>query len=86
LDAERVTIRATHDSDSDRPNAEALLERLRELVADPDLRTDYRPSVFDSSVRSMSLGELFSTGRSVFGDLMKVVASNQAGLPPGRAD
>ena len=39
----------------------------------------------------MSLGELFSAGRSVFGDLMKVVATNQAGLPPdpqtlGRAE
>ncbi len=33
----------------------------------------------------MSLGELFSAGRSVFGDLMKVVATNQAGLPPAPA-
>ena len=78
-------------ADTDRHDADALLDRLRELAADPERRTDHRPSVFESSVRSMSLGELFSAGRSVFGDLMKVVATNQAGLPPepqtlGRAE
>lgn len=62
--------------------AETLIERLRERAADPERRTDHRPSVFDSTVRSMSLGELFSAGRSMFGDLMKVVQTNQAGLPP----
>lgn len=78
-------------ADTDRQDADAMLARLRELAADPERRTDHRPSVFESSIQSMSLGELFSAGRSLFGDLMKVVATNQAGLPPepqtlGRAE
>lgn len=78
-------------ADTDRYDADALLAQLRDLAADPERRTDHRPSVFESSVQSMSLGELFSAGRSLFGDLMKVVATNQAGLPPepqtlGRAE
>jgi hypothetical protein len=72
-------------------DADQLIERLRARAADPERRTDHRPSVFESRVGSMSLGELFSTGRSVFGDLMKVVKTNQAGLMPdpqtlGRAE
>jgi hypothetical protein len=75
-----------HDHD-----AHDLIERLRTRAADPDGRTDYRPSVFESNVRAMSLGDLFSAGRSMFGDLMKVVQTNQSGLPPdpetlGRAE
>lgn len=66
-------------------DTDALIERLRLRAADPERRTDHRPSVFDATVRSMSLGDLLSTGRSVFGDLMKVVASNQAGQMPDPA-
>jgi hypothetical protein len=78
-------------ADVDRIDADALIERLRKRAADPERRTDHRPSVFESSVRAMSLDDLFSAGRSVFGDLMKVVGTNQAGLPPdpqtlGRAE
>ena len=78
-------------ADIDRLDADALIEGLRARAADPERRTDSRPSVFESGVRAMSLGGLFSFGRSVAGDLMKVVGTNQAGLPPdpetlGRAE
>jgi hypothetical protein len=69
-------------ANTDQLDADVLLQQLRARAADPERRTDVRPSVFESSVRSMSLGEIVSAGRSVFGDLMKVVQTNQAGLPP----
>ena len=78
-------------ADLERIDADALIERLRTRATDPERRTDSRPSVFESSVRAMSLGGLFSFGRSVASDLMNVVGTNQAGLPPdpqslGRAE
>ena len=56
-----------------------LIARLRARAADPDRRLDDRPSVFDASVRSMSLGQLVGSIRSVGGDLRRMVDANQSG-------
>jgi hypothetical protein len=64
------------------PEIDQLIERLRARAADPERRTDVRPSRFDAALSGLSLGGMVSLGRSVFGDLMKVVKTNQAGLPP----
>jgi hypothetical protein len=61
---------------------DGLIEQLRARAADPKGRTEYVPSVFETSVRSMSLGGLMSFGQSVADSLRRVVDSNQAGRMP----
>jgi hypothetical protein len=56
-----------------------LIGRLRARAADAERRTDVRVSQFDNTVRTLDLGSLFRMGRSVGGDLKRVVAANQAG-------
>jgi hypothetical protein len=68
-----------------------LIERLRARLADPERRIDARADVFSAQVQAMSLDQLFSAGRSAAADLLRVVASNQAGRMPdldliGKAD
>lgn len=59
-----------------------LIEQLQARAADPDGRTEYRPSVFEAGIRSLSLGGMFSFGASIADSLRRVVASNQAGRVP----
>jgi SMI1/KNR4 family protein SUKH-1 len=56
-----------------------LIARLRARAADPDRRTDVRRSQFSSTVRGLDLGGLMTMGRSLAGDLSRVVAANQEG-------
>lgn len=66
----------------DAPDHDALIEELRARAADPTRRTEYVPSLFESSVRSMSIGGMLSLGRSLGDSLRRVVESNQAGRMP----
>ena len=61
---------------------DALIEQLRVRAADPEGRTEFRPSVFEAGVAAMSLGGLFSFGRSIAESLRSVVESNQSGRMP----
>lgn len=61
---------------------DALIEQLRARAADPRGRTEHAPSVFEAGIRSMSLGGMFSFGRSLADSLRRVVDSNQAGRMP----
>ena len=63
-----------------------LIDRLRTRLADPTRRVDIQPRDFDRQVATMSLSDLFSTGRSLAGGLQRVVAANQAGRPLDAAD
>jgi hypothetical protein len=67
---------------SNAPDQDQLIEQLRARAADPKGRTEYVPSVFEQSIRSMSLGGVLSFGRSVADSLRRVVDSNQAGRMP----
>ena len=58
-----------------------LLARVRERAADPERRTDGRPSVFGERVASMSLGQLLGQGLRFGGLLRSVVSANKAGRP-----
>ena len=53
---------------------QTLVDAIRDRVADPERRLDHRPSEFLASVKSMSLGELFSSGRTVAGQLSQLMA------------
>lgn len=64
------------------PDTEALIEQLRARAADPNGRTDYRPSMFEAGIRAMSLGGMRSLGKSLMQDLGRVVKTNQAGQMP----
>ena len=63
-------------------DADRLIEQLQARASDPDRRTEYRPSMFEAGIRSMSLGGMFSFGRSIADSLRRVVDSNQAGRMP----
>src|SRR5262245_19924004 len=58
-----------------------LVERLRARIVDPSRRVDSRTNAFSQQVRTMSLGQLLTSGRSIAADLQRVVAANQAGAP-----
>lgn len=53
---------------------QALIDAIRDRVADPERRVDHRPSEFVGSVRSMSLGESFSSARRLAGQLRQLMA------------
>ncbi len=61
---------------------DGLIEQLQARAADPKGRTEYTPSVFEASVRSLSLGGMLSFGQSLADSLRRVVESNQAGRMP----
>ena len=63
----------------DRPIPDALLERLRTRIADPDRRVDHRPSQFQAGIASLDLGQLFGQLRQAGADLDRIVQANQAG-------
>ena len=63
-------------------DVDALIRQLQARAADPDRRTELRPSVFEAGIASLSLGGLFSFGRSIADSLRSVVESNQAGRMP----
>jgi hypothetical protein len=56
-----------------------FIASLRARAADPERRTDVRPSVFDNALRTLDFGSLLTMGRSIGADLSRVVAANQAG-------
>jgi len=56
-----------------------LIERLRARAADPDRRTSVQPSEFTATVRTMDLGSMLSSLRSLAGSLKDVVDANQQG-------
>jgi SMI1/KNR4 family protein SUKH-1 len=58
-----------------------LVARLRARIVDPSRRVDRRTNAFSQQVRTMSLGQLLGSGRSIAADLQRVVAINQAGAP-----
>ena len=58
-----------------------LVARLRSRIVDPSRRVDSRTNTFSQQVRTMSLGQLLTSGRSMAADLQRVVAANQAGAP-----
>ena len=64
---------------TDSNELDALVVRLRERLADPERRTDSRPSIFSQRVQSMSLGDLLSTGRGLAQDLLRLVDANRQG-------
>ena len=61
------------------PDLEALLPRLRSRAADPERRTDVRPSELGASVATLDLGGLLAMGRDLGASLRDVVAANQEG-------
>jgi hypothetical protein len=61
------------------PDLEALLPLLRARAADPERRTDVRPSEFGATVGTLDLGGLLSMGRDLASGLRSVVAANQEG-------
>ena len=69
------------------PDLEALLPRLRSRAADPERRTDVRPSELGASVATLDLGGLLAMGRDLGASLRDVVAANQEGRvdPAGHA-
>ena len=62
--------------------ADRLIEQLQARAADPARRTEFRPSVFEAGIQSLSLGGMLSFGASIADSLRRVVASNQAGRMP----
>ncbi len=58
-----------------------LVARLRARIADPSRRVDGRTNAFSQQVRTMSLDQLLTAGRSVAADLRRVVAANRTGAP-----
>ena len=69
------------------PDLEALIPRLRSRAADPERRTDVRPSELGASVATLDLGGLLAMGRDLGASLRSVVAANQEGRvdPAGTA-
>jgi hypothetical protein len=63
-------------------DADRLIEQLQARASDPDRRTEDRPSAFEAGIQSMSLGGMFSFGRSIADSLRRVVDSNRAGRMP----
>ena len=61
------------------PDLEALLPQLRSRAADPERRTDVRPSELGASVATLDLGGLLAMGRDLGASLRNVVAANQEG-------
>jgi hypothetical protein len=61
--------------------ADELIARLQARAADPDRRVDVRQSQFMAGVSTLDLGGLMGMLGSVSGDLKRVVAANQAGVP-----
>jgi hypothetical protein len=61
------------------PDLEALLPQLRSRAADPQRRTDVRPSELGASISTLDLGGLLAMGRDLGASLRNVVAANQAG-------
>ncbi len=59
--------------------SDALLERLRQRIADPARRLDQRPSAFLAEIATMDLGQMFDQIRTLGADLNRVVEANQAG-------
>jgi hypothetical protein len=66
---------------ADRPLPDALLDRLRQRVADPGRRIDHRASRFQAGIAGLDLGQLFGQLRQAQADLGRIVAANQAGIP-----
>lgn len=58
-----------------------LVGRLRRRIENPSRRVDGRTNAFSQQVRTMSLGQLLTSSRSIAADLQRVVAANQAGAP-----
>jgi hypothetical protein len=61
------------------PDLEALLPRLRSRAAEPERRTDVRPSELGASMATLDLGGLLAMGRDLGASLRNVVAANQEG-------
>ena len=59
--------------------SDALLDRLRQRIADPARRVDQRPSAFLAGIATMDLGQMFDQIRTLGADLDRVVEANQAG-------
>jgi hypothetical protein len=59
-----------------------LIQRLQTKAASPDLRTDYRPSVFDDRVQKLNLFGLFREALRARNELHRVVAANRGGNVP----
>ena len=61
------------------PDLEALLPRLRSRAADPERRTDVRPSELGASVATLDLGGLLAMGRDLGASLRNVVDGQSGG-------
>ena len=61
------------------PDLDALIPRLRARAADPERRTDVRPTELGATVRTLDLGGLLSMGADLASSLRGVVAANQEG-------
>lgn len=65
---------ADHDAASASPEQlDALIARLRARAADPERRADVIVDAFSAQVRTMDLGSLMGMGRSVAGDLGRLL-------------
>jgi hypothetical protein len=65
---------------------DALIDRLRERIADPRRRVDSRPSEFLASATSQGLGGLMSMGRALADDLRRLRTSGPDDELIARAD